>query len=246
MSLNKEWLLKELEQSEESDPHRPIEEEYSFYQAVKTGDLDFVMENCRNNVFGSAEGMGVLSQNSLTNIKYHFVITTALITRQCVEGGMALEQAYRLSDFYILKMDSCTNIESVVALHEDMVIDFTKKMSILQKDNIISRSIVLCTEYIYNHIHDRITIQELAEHTSLSASYLSRLFKKEIGVSVSDYIRDKKIEKAQNLLKYSDFSLIEIANYLAFSSQSHFIQVFEKQVGITPKKYRDKFYRSTW
>ena len=92
----------------------------------------------------------------------------------------------------------------------------------------------------------RITIKELAEYTDLSPSYLSRLFKKELGISISDYISEKKIEKAENLLKYSDFTFIEIANYLAFSSQSHFIQTFKKAVGLTPKKYRDQYYRTSW
>ena len=57
---------------------------------------------------------------------------------------------------------------------------------------------------------------------------------------------EKKIEKATHLLRYSDKSLIDIANYLSFSSQSHFIKTFENFMGITPKKYRDKYYKSMW
>ena len=101
-------------------------------------------------------------------------------------------------------------------------------------------------DYIYNNINQRITVSDLADYTGLSPSYLSRLFKKELGISISDYICEKKIEKAENLLKYSDFSFVEIANYLAFSSQSHFIQSFKKSVGLTPKKYRDKYYHASW
>lgn len=246
MSLQKDWHLQELENSEEEVSHRPLEEEYSFYHAVAAGDMEFVRENCREGAFTNPDGMGILSHAPLTNIKYHFVITTAMITRYCVEAGMELEQAYRLSDFYILKMDSCTTITAVAELHDSMVLDFTGKMLLLQKKSIISKSIVQCTEYIYNHIHDRITVNDLADFTGLSPSYLSRLFKKELGIAISDYIREKKIEKAQNLLKYSDFSFIEIANYLSFSSQSHFIQAFEKLVGMTPKKYRDRYYRTSW
>ena len=89
-------------------------------------------------------------------------------------------------------------------------------------------------------------VQVLSEYTGLSASYLSRLFKKELGISISDYILEKKIEKSENLLKYSDYSLVDIANYLAFSSQSHFIQTFKKAVGITPNKYRNQYYHSSW
>lgn len=143
-------------------------------------------------------------------------------------------------------MDSCTTIQAIADLHQDMVLDFTGKMLVLQKNTILSKPIMLCTDYIYSHINERITINELADYTTLSPSYLSRLFKQNLGVSISDYIREKKIEKAENLLKYSDYSLIDIANYLAFSSQSHFIQTFEKYVGLTPKKYRDRHYHKTW
>lgn len=246
MNLQREWYMKELKMSEEDNPHRPMEVEYSFYNAVSFGDMDYVRENIKEGDFKNPEGMGILSRNALTNLKYHFVVTVAMITRHCVEAGMELEQAYRLSDFYILKMDSMTTTEDIAALHDSMVLDFTGKMLLIKKQSIISKSITMCIEYVYNHIHDRITIEDLAAYTDLSPSYLSRLFKKELGISVSDYIREKKIDKAQNLLKYSDFTPIEIANYLSFSSQSHFIQAFEKMVGMTPKKYRDRYYRTSW
>ena len=246
MNLQCEWYMKELKMSEEDNPHRPMEVEYSFYNAVSSGDIDYVRENIKGGDFRNPEGMGILSRNALTNLKYHFIVTVAMITRHCVEAGMELEQAYRLSDFYILKMDSMTTTEDIAALHDSMVLDFTGKMLLIKKQSIISKSITMCIEYVYNHIHDRITIEDLAAYTDLSPSYLSRLFKKELGISVSDYIRQKKIDKAQNLLKYSDFTPVEIANYLSFSSQSHFIQTFEKMVGMTPKKYRDRYYRTSW
>ena len=65
-------------------------------------------------------------------------------------------------------------------------------------------------------------------------------------MSVSAYIRDRKIDMAKNLLRFSDASMIDIANRLAFSSQSHFIQQFKESVGMTPKKYRDKYYMEEW
>lgn len=246
MNLRKEWYRQELNPEEEPIIHRPLEEEYYFYRAVSSGDIDVVQKNCMKNDFINPEGAGILSTNPLTNIRYHFVVTVAMITRCCVNAGMELEQAYQLSDFYILKMDNCNSIEAINQLHKKMAIDYTEKMLFLKKSSVISKSITLCIDYIYSHINSRITIEDLAEYVSLSPSYLSRLFKKELGVSVSEYIIKKKIEKAQNLLRYSDNSIIDIANYLSFSSQSHFIQVFKNTVGLTPKKYRDYFYRSSW
>lgn len=125
--LRNEWYSHELSDSESETYHRPMEEEYSFYSAVKNGDMDFVRNNLNQGVFANPEGMGVLSKNPLTNIKYHFVVTVALVTRNCVEGGLELEQAYRLSDFYILKMDSCPTVKAITDLHKDMVLDFPVK-----------------------------------------------------------------------------------------------------------------------
>lgn len=226
--------------------HRPMEQEYRFYQAVQAGDLNYVRQSCSEMTFGDPNGMGILSNIPLTNIKYHFVIATAMIARYCVKGGMPFEHSYRLSDYYILQLDTCNQVEEVLELHKKMVIDYTTNMNTLQNGSVLSKPITQCIDFIYSHIQERITINDLSDYTKLSSSYLSKLFKKELGISISDYIRKKKIETAQNLLRYSQYSLVEISNYLAFSSQSHFIQTFEKQVGTTPKKYRDHYYRTSW
>lgn len=246
MTISEEWYNTEYLSSELEKKHRAPSVEYSFYNAVKNGDMAAVTKNCSENAFTNMDGVGTLSSNPLTNIKYHFVVTTAMITRYCIEGGLEPEQAYLLSDFYILKMDSCTTIEQIGNLHHVMAQDFTGKMILQKKSLILSKPVMQCVDYIYSHIKERITIQALADHTGLSTNYLSRVFKQNLGVSISDYIREKKIEKAIHLLRYSDRPVVDIANYLAFSSQSHFIQTFENFTGLTPKKYRDKYYQSMW
>lgn len=242
VDLRQEWYQLEAEAAGNEMRHRPMNEENAFWHAVGVGDLEYVRRECRQRKFMDnirGEGVGVLSRNPVTNLKYHLVISTALITRVCVEAGMEMEQAFRLSDFYILKMDNLNSAEAIESLHEQMVLNFTGKMQLLAQKPGTSKAIADCIEYVYAHIQTRITVEDLAACTGLSPSHLSRLFKKETGISVSDYIREKKVEKAQELLRYSDFSLIEIANTLSFSSQSHFTQVFRAFTGVTPKKYRD-------
>lgn len=246
MKLEEEWHRKELNENEEEVVHDSMDQEYMFYQAVTTGNMEFVRECYEKRKFEDQAGKGTLSKNPLTNIKYHFIVTAAIITRNCVLAGMVQEQAYRLSDFYIIRMDECKTIREVCELHHRMVCDFTQRMLDHQNSKSISKAVTKTVEYIYNNINNRITLEEIAESVQLSPSHLSRLFKKEMGASVSDYIRDKKIERAKNLLQYSDYSFVEIANYLSFASQSHFIKTFEEYEGMTPKKYRDQFYRSTW
>ena len=147
-----------------------------------------------------------------------------MITRMCGQNGMELEQAFRLSDFYIQKLDDLHTAQEVQNLHEEMVIDYTERMRREIRKDVISKHVSDCKDYIYCHVKERITGEQLASEFVISASYLSRLFKKEVGVSVSTYVKNKKIEVAKDLLKFSDYSMIEIANHLSFSSQSHFIQ----------------------
>ena len=73
-----------------------------------------------------------------------------------------------------------------------------------------SKPVIECINYIYSHIKERITIQDLAEHTGLSCNYLSRIFKQNLGVSISDYIREQKIEKATHLLRSVSYTHLDV------------------------------------
>ena len=120
---------------------------------------------------------------------------------------------------------------------------YTAEVAKLDKKAVYAKPVVLCLDYIYEHLHEPIRVSSLAEFAGLNPSYLSTLFKKETGVSISAYVLSKRMEAAKNMLKFSPYSYAEIAAMLAFSSQSHFTRVFKVQTGYTPKAYRNRFYR---
>ncbi len=212
----------------------------AFFQSIKEGRHDEVKRLFKP--LDSAE-MGTLSEDHLRNLKYHLIITVAFITRYCIEGGLEMETAYNLSDIYIRSIDQCCNEKEIHLLHRELVDDYAQRMQIFHKKNLYPKPILICLDYIYDHLHTKITLKKLAEITSLSPAYLSKLFHKETGITVSGYIMKKRIEAAENMLKYSDYSCMEISNYLCFSSESHFIQVFKRNTGYTPKCYRGHFFR---
>ena len=145
--LKNQWSKKEIEDSEYEIHHRALSEEYSFFEAVKDGNIEAVSKNLKEEAFTNPEGMGILSKNPLTNLKYHFVVTVALVTRYCIDGGMETEQAYRLSDFYIIHMDACSTIQEISDLHHEMALDFTGKMRLLQKNAALSKPVAQCIDY---------------------------------------------------------------------------------------------------
>ncbi|MCR4998228.1 MAG: helix-turn-helix transcriptional regulator [Lachnospiraceae bacterium] len=246
MEKGNQWENSQLFILDKEMLHRSQNDELLFYRQVASGDMEAIEENCRQHRFLETEGVGTLSKDPVLNLKYHFIVTAALVSRICTEQGMEMEQSFRLSDYYISHLDRLSTQQSIEAWHNKMVLDYTSRMHLLRQNAALSRPITECLNYIYAHIKERITIEDLAQHTEKSASYISRLFKSELGMPVSDYIRHIKIDKAKNLLRFSNFTMVEISSYLSFSSQSHFIKIFQEECGMTPKKYRDAYYGTHW
>lgn len=243
ININKALTDTEFKNREYMITHLPYEREMAFYQSIKMGNIE---EAKRLFKPLGGESFGILSEDRLRNLKYHLVITIAFITRYCIEGGMEMETAYNLSDIYIGRVDKCTKEEEIHVIHREIVDDYANRMHTIIKNGIFSKPVVICLDYIYDNLHNKISLNDIAKETGLSAPYLSKLFHKEVGETISRYIIQKRVEAAKNLLKYSDYSCIEISNYLCFNSESYFIQVFKSYTKMTPKEYREKFFRTRW
>ena len=120
-----------------------------------------------------------------------------------------------------------------------MIYDYTDRVSRLHAPAHASPLVTECVHYVQNHINAPIQIPDVAAHVNRSVSYVSKQFKKEMEQSLNDYINQKKIEESKTLLIYTDKTLSEISNYLCFSSQSYFQNLFKKYVGMTPMVYRN-------
>lgn len=246
MGIDKELQLSLFRQREEQRRHMEYQKEFGFYKMVVSGNIQEIRKLYSPEYLTMASKdaeNGVLSKDPLRNERYHFVILAALLTRLCVENGLDREKAYTLSDLYINKMDVCMDIPSILNLHKEMVMEYTKQMANLRKENIYSIRVRKAMDYIYSHLNERITVEELAENLKLNRSYFSSLFHKETGKTVMAFIREAKIVAATNLLTFSEYDYSDIAEYLGFASQSHFTKCFREQTGYTPKQYRIRFYQ---
>lgn len=220
----------------------PFERELNVYRMIRSGDTESIkalFEKLRPSFF---DGKGKLSDDPVRNVMYHFVTSVAMVARFCIEGGMNHDTAYTLGDIYIQRADKLNDVEKTIDLFLEMQLDFSERMKELKKDKVISLHVRKCIDYIYENLHDELSLKILAEYTRLNSSYLSKLFSKETGMNVRSFIIKARVDTAENLLINSDFSCLEISLALGFSSQSAFISVFRKVNGITPKKYRELHY----
>ncbi|QWQ38866.1 AraC family transcriptional regulator [Gemella sp. zg-570] len=96
-----------------------------------------------------------------------------------------------------------------------------------------------CIAYINEHIREKINLDNISSELDVNKSYLSSVFNREMGYSIVDYIHEKRISNAQYLLKNTDFSISEIADYIGYFDTSYFIRIFKSLVKSTPLKYRE-------
>ena len=221
--------------------HAPYQPEIDFYETIRSGDIKKLQE-LLTEPFHKKEGFGVLSKDPLSNLKYHLTITIAMIARYCISSGMSVAESFTLSDYYIQLADEARSPEEISEIHSEMCLHYARRMKDITRNVITSKAVNACINYIYEHLHTRITVGTLSDISGLSSPYLSRLFKKETGYTISSYIQTKKLETAKAMLSSSDYSIAEISASLAFPSQSYFTNLLKKDCGLTPKQYRDRYY----
>ncbi|WP_139133579.1 AraC family transcriptional regulator [Anaerobium acetethylicum] len=236
-SIKKEQILFKIREEDAELYHHTYQEERRLLECVRTGKVE---EALKYNV-DMDMGTGRLSKNESEHWKNVAVVGITLCTRAAIEGGLSPATAYQLSDFYIQKANKCKDVISLIACRNQAVKELTERVWEKMNSQRTSSYIEQCKDYISKHYREKIYLKDLAEMLGLSSSYLSRLFSRELGMGLQDYINWSRIENAENLLAYSDESIAHIGEYVGFPTQSYFGSIFKKYKNMTPKEYRNRY-----
>ena len=232
-----------FENQENDVHHNSYDQELREQSSIENGDLLQLQKSWQEDYDGT---IGTLAKDPLRNMKNLMIVLITLASRTAIRGGLSPEISFSLSDVYIQEIEDCSDIALLPTLGRNAELQYAslvhelkeQQKGILQKQN--NPRINKCKDYIFSHLHSRITVTDLAREAGCSPNYLSQLFKQCEGTTISAYILQEKISRAKNLLIYSDYSYIEIASYLGFSSQSHLGQQFRKFTGCTLRQYREQ------
>lgn len=236
---NKENII--YDQRETGIIHSDFSLEYLLYKAIQAGDTATVNEAI-DNYLKRGFVVGKLSDDALTQVRYWAVSCIAVAIHYAILGGLDETDAFNLSDIYIRKVGECTSMEECVSYLRVKAIELAQAVNestVLKYD---SKVISDCIHYINVHLHERLKVDTIAKHLGFSKDYLSSLFKKTTGITIHQYIIKKKLESAK-LMLIKDTPFNEICFSLGFCSESHFIECFKKEYGITPGKYKDLTYK---
>ncbi len=226
------------EKLELGDLHNSYFFELEMYQKVREGGLEqltrFFQENAHLRLHE-----GRMAHTPLRHAKNVFITAVAKAGFiGAIPGGVDVEKVYYLMDFYIRECEKLTTVEAVNNLQYAMVRDFCARSGEAKRPDSISSDVWYCMNYIRSHIYDVISLADVAGSIHRSVSYVTKMFKKELGVHVSAYITRCKLEEAKTMLIFTEKTLSQISSSLCFSSQSYFQNLFKKAFGITPARFR--------
>ena len=229
-------VIKEEEENDDEARRHSYYEETLLMQAVREGRTQDAIRLAEN----MDSDAGRLSSNDVGHWRTLAVIGISLCARAAIECGMSPEAAYRLSGYYIQRCEPLQSIPQIILHRNRAIEELTTRISTMRHSLGMSNYTAQCKDYVRKHYREKIYLEPIAETLGISPTYLSKLFRKETGVSFQEFVNQVRVSRASDLLAYSDMSLDEIAVYVHFPSQSYFGKMFKRYRNTTPKAYRDR------
>lgn len=229
------------QEREEQISHGTYLFEQQMLEFIRKGNASGLKEHLLTFVKTEDFHEGTVGESPLRQAKNLFLGTVAMVGKSgAIPGGLDIEQTYHLIDAYSRECEHLQSVEAITALQYNMLMDFANRVAQVQIPEGVSPEIFSCIQYINKHINEPISVQDIADMLGMSRAYTINKFKEELGFNIGEYITHARIQEAKSLLKYTNKSLSEISNYLCYSSQSYFQNVFKKIVGCTPLEYRKR------
>ncbi len=159
------------------------------------------------------------------------------------DGG---DGSYNLSDFYINKLDKAQTERQIIDVHNQLIMDYARRMKKVKKKAAISPHCVRAMDYVYDHLHERIEITEISEFVGVERSYLSKLLHKEVGQTISDYIMEKKLQTPEICFCIQIFPVRRYRKMWHLPAEAIYKMLQTKKIWMTPNSYRRINYRKHW
>lgn len=183
-----------------------------------------------------------------TNNQYlylQFLTNASVLMHYAILGGLNSAVAKELYLFYISEAFSGFRTAELSKLMEAFAYTLCQKVQHAKEPCCHSKLLQKCISYIQENLYKKITLEELSSSVNASIRTIQRHFREQLNTSPIDYITEQKLKEACNLLENSSYTVVEIANILSYSSQSHFTKTFKTHYQVAPNQYRQTRQAST-
>lgn len=233
--LNELYTLREQQSNKDDDFSYIFRAEAEMKRLVKTMDKPG-MQKFLNELLGR-----IYLQNSydLEEVKTRCVELTVLLSQTVMDSGVEMGRIFHFSTNFLQQVSQFQTIDALCAWMSDILHGFID--AIFSFSGVKHADAVYKTMgYIRKNWQSKPSLDEIARHVYLSKSYLSMVFKQEVGIGISEFINQIRVDHSKKLLIGSNLSLAAIAVECGFHDQSYYTKVFQKNEGISPKKYRNQ------
>lgn len=172
------------------------------------------------------------------NAKNYCIIMNTLLRKAAQKGGVHPMYLDSVSSAYAVKIEQLMSLESVLPLLTEM---FRAYCRLVRKHSMQTYSppvqqALICID---TNLAGNLSLRSLSESLNISSSYLSTIFKKETGKTLTDFIAQRRIDRAMELLRTTHLQVQTVAQHCGIMDVHYFSKIFKKLTGQTPKAYRD-------
>jgi AraC-like DNA-binding protein/ligand-binding sensor protein len=237
-------LIKSHRNTKNIDPGYPLDKERMLLAALRRGDN----EAGRNILAKLLNSLYVTTPGNFEFFQFRAIELVVLLSRAAVSADFSGDNAGNIIDDtaileannrYLKKIEDSRNIKELTDTLHVIMERLAGKIFSFQGIR-HSSALRKAERYIWENYTRKISLQEIADASGLSAPYFSTIFKHEMGENLSNYLNRLRVEKAATMLVETNMTLSEIAAACGFEDQSWFSKIFKSFAGMSPGKYREK------
>lgn len=214
------------------------EYENFFLEKIKVGDVDGVSSALYNSTSAFVKNSDSNIQSFYANNHEGFTVMRTLARKAAELGGCPVVQIDAITKEAIQRVNNSKSLSEVSKIQGEMVLALTKAVSDSREINKYSQLIRNIVIYINANYSRDIRLTDIANGSHVSKEHLSRLFKKETGQTITEYIAIARVNKAAEMLKSTNLSVAEISEFVGYSDNNYFVKVFKKYYKMTPSDYK--------
>ena len=176
--------------------------------------------------------------DELRNLKNYCIILNTLLRKAAQSGGVHPLYLDRISSDFARRIEQLPTPVAVRPLMEEMYREYCRLVR-TQRTEHYSLPVQKALLYIDTHLAGDLSLKTLAAEQGVSASYLSSLFHKQLGQTLSDYVAEKRLRYAQRLLRTTKLQVQTVAQYCGIYDVGYFSKQFKRMFGQSPRQYRE-------
>lgn len=178
------------------------------------------------------------SADALRNQKNLMFVLNTLLRKTVQDSSVHPLHIDDISSRFAIRIETCTSLDQLDQLGHEMI---RKYCSLVKNHSLQGYSPLIqkVLSYIEFNYAEPLSLSTLSDHFSVSPSYLSASFRKELDVTLTDYINSKRIQNSLVLLNTTSLPIRDIAAEVGFSDMNYYTRLFKKRHGMSPRDYRD-------